>query len=151
MVAGGAVHDGVCAAGVVADHAADHRTVGGGCFRGEPQPVRLQCQVELVADDARLHAHSALLRINRKDPVEVTAEVYNQAGTDHLSGEGRACGARNQSDPMGVGKAHQHVHIKFMVREGDPERALLILGGVRRVDGAQCIVYVEFALELRRE
>ena len=57
-----AVEAGALAARVRVDHAADGGAVGGGELGGEEQAVRLERRVELVLDDARLHAHAPALR-----------------------------------------------------------------------------------------
>ena len=59
VVAGAAVDDRVGAAGIVADHAADHGSVGGGGFGAEEQPVAGDGVVQFVADHAGLDAHPA--------------------------------------------------------------------------------------------
>ncbi len=64
VLASRAIDQRVRAAGIVADHAADHRTVGGGRLRAKQHAVRQQCVVELVAHDPWLHAHAAILGID---------------------------------------------------------------------------------------
>ena len=53
-MASAAVDEGVGAAGVVANHAADAATVAGGGLRGEEEAVGAEVKVEFVAHHARL-------------------------------------------------------------------------------------------------
>ena len=71
MVACLAVEAGALAARVRVDHAADRGAVGGGELGGEEQAVRFERCVELVLDDARLHAHAAVRDVDVEDAVHV--------------------------------------------------------------------------------
>ena len=64
MFAGAAVDNGVGAASIVADHASDHAAVLRGRLGCKENPVRNKSEIEFIADDSGLHAHTALFGIN---------------------------------------------------------------------------------------
>jgi hypothetical protein len=147
VFARGAVDDGVGAAGVVADHAADHRAIGGGSFRREEEAVRLEVEVELVADDTRLDANAALRRVGREHAVQVAPEVHHDAAAHDLAGEGGAGGARDEADAAPVGEGDQLADVRLGFRQGDGDRQLLIFGGVGRVELPHRRIEVQLARE----
>src|SRR5262249_40888479 len=71
MVDGFAVDDGMRAGGVVADHAAEVGPAGGGDVGAELQVVRSEGAVELIENDAGLHADRAAGRVDVENLVEV--------------------------------------------------------------------------------
>ena len=136
VVAGGAVGDGVGAAGVVAHHAADHRPVGSRGFGAEEEPVWSEETVELIADNARLHPHPPPLKIEAENAVHMTASINHDATAHDLPSQRRARSPRDDADPLDPSKADQLTDICIRLRKGHSLRLLLILRGVGRVDPA---------------
>jgi hypothetical protein len=147
MVASGAPGDRVGAAGVVAHHATDHRPGGGRCFRREEQAVAGEKPVELVADHARLDADTAVRHVERQDPVHVPAGVDDDPRTDDLAGQRRSRRPGYEPDPLGSCEADELAHVVLSGGEGDPQRTLLVLGGVGRVDRPGDVVEPQLAGE----
>ena len=63
------VHQRMRSAGIVPEHTADAAAVASRCLRREKQPIRLQGQVQLVTDDARLHPRPTFFGIDFQDLV----------------------------------------------------------------------------------
>ena len=85
MVAGLAVFAAALAAGVGGDHAADGRSVGGGQFRCEEQPMGPQGGVELVLDHPGLDPYPAVVDVDLEDLVHVPGDVHHQAVAQRLA------------------------------------------------------------------
>lgn len=147
VFAGGAVNEGVGAAGVIAHHAADHGAVGGGGFGAEAEAVGGEGEVEVVADDAGFYAHAAGDGVDGKDAVEVAAEVHDEAGAHDLAGEGGAGGARDEAEAVGGGEGEQGAEIGLGAGEGDGGREFLVFGGVGGVEAAEGETGMEFAVK----
>ena len=86
MVPCTAVHQRMRPAGIVAEHAADAASVAGGRFRREQQTVRLQRQIQFIADDSGLHPGPTLFGIDFQDLVP-TLDVHDDSLPHHLAGE----------------------------------------------------------------
>ena len=151
MVAGGAVGDRVGAAGVVPHHPADRGPRRGGGLGTEEQAVRREEAVELVADDARLHAHAPPLDIEREDAIEVPCEVDDDPAADDLTGQGRARAAGHEADATLRREADERAHVGLGPRNRDGQRSLLILRRVGRVDRPREVIDEQVALERVRE
>ena len=63
------------------------------------QPVRLQCQVQLVQDAAGTETDPALGDVDFQNLVEVLGAIEDQAGADRLAGLRGAAAARRQGNP----------------------------------------------------
>src|SRR6185312_9347930 len=87
MFPGAAIDDGIAAAGIIADHAADHRPIGRRGFGTEQQTVRPEEQIKIVADNARLYPHPALIRVQLDYSREMTRYVDDDPIADYLSGQ----------------------------------------------------------------
>ena len=86
----GAVDDRLAPGGVVADHPADRRPVGGRRVRPEAEAVPVRGAVEVLLHDARLHPHAPRLRVEVADRVHVAGGVEDDPLAGGLAGEARA-------------------------------------------------------------
>ena len=146
VLARATVDDRVGAAGVVADHAADHRAVGSGGLGGEEQAMRLEEKVEHVAHDARLHAHTALRDVEGHDAIEVAADVDDYAAPHDLAGQRSAGGARDQAHAVFAGESEERAQVGFAARQRDRHGQLLVFGGVGGIDATNSVVVAQLAL-----
>src|SRR6185312_13868104 len=85
MFAGAAVNDRVGSTRIVADHAADHGAVGGGSLGPEHEAVRLQEQVQFIADDARLDPYPTFRRIELQYPCEMFGNIHHYPAAHYLA------------------------------------------------------------------
>ena len=87
MLTGGAVHNGCSAAGVIANHSANHGTAGRGGDWPEEQAIFFQKLVQLISNDAGLHPHPALYFIDFQDVVPMFRHIYHDARTNTLTAQ----------------------------------------------------------------
>ena len=99
IVDGFAAHEGVDAAGVVADHAAEGAAAVGGWVGGEGEVVLFGGVAELIEDDAGLDAGEAGRGVEGDDPVHVFGEVEDDGYVAALAGEGGATAAGEDGAP----------------------------------------------------
>ena len=97
MVACAAVDDGVGAAGIVADHASDHRTIGGRSFWPEKSAVRLEIEIEIVAHHTGLHAHAVRFVVVRENTIQMPTEIDDNPITYDLPGQRSARATGNEA------------------------------------------------------
>ena len=90
VVGGLAVGAAALSAGVRRDHAAEGRARGGGEFRREEQPVRAQCRVQMVLDDAGLDPGPSRLDVDLEDAGHVPRAVDDHAPAQRLPVGARA-------------------------------------------------------------
>ena len=108
MIDGLAVDDRVRARGVIADHAAEVGPARSGNVGTEHQAVRRQGAVELIENNARLHAGSLARGIDVEDLVEVLAAIDDQPRADRLPRQASAAAARHD----------RHVHFQGDLHRG---------------------------------
>ena len=127
------VDDGMGAAGVVADHAADVRPVARRYVRGEQQSEGLQVGVELVQDHAGLDPGPARFDVDLEDPVHVAGEIDLDAAAHGLSGQAGAAAAGRDGDAPFVREPEDAGDLVRVGGIGDAERFDFVYAGVRAV------------------
>ena len=136
VVQGLAVDDGVRAAGVVADAAADAGAVGGGRIRRILEAVGGDLTGQLFKDDAGLDARPLFLGIHLKDVVEVLAEVEDDGVVDGLAGQAGAAGTGQHGDALARAELHDGLDIRGVARDHDAHGFHLVDAGVGAVEQA---------------
>ena len=96
VVVGLAGHDGMHAAGVVADHAAESAAVVSGGVGSEGEVVFFGGGAKTVEHDSGLYAGDAAGGIDFENPRHVFGEIENDGDVAALSGERRAAAAAEQ-------------------------------------------------------
>jgi hypothetical protein len=129
-----AVNQGVRSAVIVPHHAADHRSVGGGGFRSEHQPLIAQEMIEFVPHHARLHGHPARFDIEIHDFVKVPTAIDHDSRTHHLTGQRGARRSWNERRSSPRGEADQRGDIRFRFRKSNRQGEFLIFRGIGRVE-----------------
>ena len=128
-----AVDDGVGAAGVVADAAADAGAVGRCGIGGVLEAVAGNLAGELIEDDAGLHARPLFFRIDLDDVVEVLAEIEDDGVVDGLAGEAGAAGTGQDGDALAGTEFHDGLDIGGVTRDHDAHGFHLVDAGVGAV------------------
>ncbi len=147
VIAGAAVLDRVRAAGVIAEHPAHHGPVLRRGLGTKLQAVRLERQIQLVADDTRLHPHPALAGVDLENLREVAREIDHDPGAHHLPGQRGAGSAGDQAQLVGPGIRDQLAQVFVVRRDRHRVGHLLIGRGVGGVEPAQGFAGVVVALE----
>ena len=118
--------DGVGAGGVIADHAAEVGAARGGDFGAELQTVRSESTVELIENNAGLHAGDLQVRVDVEDVVEILAAIENDAGADRLPREAGAAAARDDGDVHLQGDLHGGLQGRCGFWDDDADRLDLV-------------------------
>ncbi len=133
-------HDGVDAAGVVADHAADGAAVMAGGIGREGQMIFFGGVSEMIEDDSGLHARDAPLGIDLEDISHVLREIENDGDVAALSGErGAAAAAKERSTEVAT-NGDGRENIVGIARKNNADRNLAVVGAVGRVERAAAVV-----------
>ena len=119
MIACAAVDNGVGSTGIIADHAAHHRAIGGGSFRAKQIPLGFEKEIEFIAHDTGLHPHAASSGIKGKNAIQMASQINHDAMADHLTGEGCARTTGDQTGLMFAGEADEFTHVKLSCWQGD--------------------------------
>ncbi len=82
-----AIDQGMGAAGVVADHAADHAAIRGGGLGAEEETMGFEIEVEFIQDHAGLHANPVFGHVQFHNGVHESGNIDDYASADHLSGQ----------------------------------------------------------------
>ncbi len=151
VVVGFAGHDGVDAAGVVADHAAEGAALVGSGIGGEGEVMLLGLGAEGVEDDAGLYAGDAALGIDLEDAVHVFGEVENDGGVAALTGEGGAAAAGEERGAMVAAEGDGGEDVFFVARDDDTNGDLAVVGAVGRIESAGAVVEADFAAKVTAE
>ena len=81
-----AVDDGARAGRVIADHAAERRAIRGRDIRAEREAELRQFAIQVVENDAGLHANRSATHVHFADAAQVLRAVDDETGTDGLAG-----------------------------------------------------------------
>ena len=111
MFAGTAIDDGIGAAGIIADHPADHGPVGCGGLRAEKKTVWSGERVQLVADDTGLHAYPAFFCIQFEDFCKIFGDIHYDPVAHHLTGQRGPGRAGNQGGLFSRAKAMSFLQV----------------------------------------
>ena len=107
VTAGDAVLDGLAAAGVLGDVAADVAGLQAHRIAGEEQALVGDGLVDLVGDDARLDDDHQVRRVDLEDAVHAVAQQDDAAHDRHgPAGEPAAGAARRDGNRLAVGQLH---------------------------------------------
>ena len=146
VVQGLAVDDGVGAAGVVADAAADAGAVGRGGIGRVLQAVGAHLAGELVQDDAGLNASPLLFGVDLEDVVEVLAEVHDDGVVDGLAGQAGAAGAGQHGNALAGGELDDGLHVGSRAGNDNAHGLHLVDAGVGAVEQAGMRVKTDLAV-----
>ena len=143
-----AVDDGVRAAGVVADAAAN----GGACAGDRVRPVHEAVLAhrggEVIVDDAGLHARPPLLRRHLQHVPHVLGEVHDDGMVRRLSGERSPSPARRDGHAVLPRHAYRGLHVVSRARHDDADGRHLEDGGVGGVHEAVVVVHPHISGDL---
>ena len=134
VVAGGAPHDAVQPAGIVAHHPANHRPARRGRFRAEHQPVRFQNFVQIIANNARLHPNKSLLWVDFQNVREVFGNIHHDAAAHDLPGQRRARRPGDERGAVFAGKFDEPFQILHRTWQRNRHGLLLVHRGIGGVD-----------------
>src|SRR5439155_6990791 len=102
----------------------------------EAQAVRAELGVQLVEHDARLDARPALANVHFQHAVEVLRCIELEAGSNRLSGLGRAAAARRDRRAVAPGDFDGSDYVLAGADDPDPERFKLVHARGGRVQRA---------------
>ena len=128
------VEDGVGAAGVVADHAAEVGPAARRHVRSELQALGGQGGIQLVENDPGLDARPPFPGVHLDDAVHVPGKVDLQAFAHRLTGQARAAPPGEDGDPCLAGGAKGVGDIGDGARQHDPGGSDLVDARVRGVE-----------------
>ena len=151
MVEGLAVDNGVRAASVVADAAADAGAVGGGGIRSVLEAVGGNLAGELFEDDAGLHAGPLLFGIHLQNIVEVLAEIQDDGVVDGLAGEAGAAGTGQDGNAFARAKLDNGLYVGRVPRDDDSHGFHLVDAGVGAVEQPRVGVETHLAVHAAAE
>src|SRR5581483_3745252 len=140
-------HLSVNAAGIVAQHAAEHavRVRGGIGPPGEAVAPRGVAQV--VADQAGLDAGVAVARIDFEDLVQVLGPVNHDGGVAALSGEAGAAATGEQGRAEAATNSDGFNHILDASGDDNTDRHLAVVGAVHGVHSPRAGVEAHFSFD----
>ncbi len=145
VVGGAAGHDGVDAAAVVADHAAQGAAVVGGRVGPEGEAVGLGGGPQVVQHRARLHHGQAALGVDLDDPMHVLGEVQHHRHVAALAGQAGAAAAGQDRHVVLAAEGDSGHDVVGVAREDDADWDLPVVGGVGGVQGAAAAVEADLA------
>jgi hypothetical protein len=142
-----ASHQGVDAAGVVADHAAEG-AAGVGCgVGGEGEVVELGSVAETVEHDAGLHLDRALDGVDGRHAVHVFGEVEDDRGVAALPGERRSGPAGEEGGVELAAEVDGGDDVGFVAGDDEADGNLAVVGRVGGVEGAGGGIEADFAAD----
>ena len=138
-------HDGVHAARVVSDHAAERAARVRRGVRSEREAVALGRVPQVVQDDARLDARPLIGGVDLQDPPEVLRRVDDDSDVAALSRQARARAAPEHGRAEPAAERERLEDVVAVPRDDDPDRDLPVVRGVARVERAAPRVEAHFA------
>ena len=148
VVGGAAGHDGVGAAGVVADHPSEGGVLVRGGVRRERELVALLGQVrELVVDDAGLHSRQPPPGVDLEDLAQVLRVVDHHCDVAGLTRQAGTAAPREDRRAVLVADRDRGNDVVHGARQHHSDRGLAVVGAVVRVDGAVAGVEQNLAVE----
>ncbi len=151
IVVGFPGHDGVDAAGVVADHPTESAAVVGCRIRRKREVMLLGFGAQVVEDDTGLDAGDAVLGIDLENFGHVFREVEDDGDVATLAGEGGSAAASQDRRVVFAAERDGGEHIFFIAREDDADRDLAVVGAVRRIEGAAAGVETDVSTKMAAE
>ena len=151
VVVGLAGHDGVHAAGVVADHAAESAAVVRGGIGREGEMVFFGGGAESVEHDSGLHAGDAAGGIDFENPRHVLGEIEDDGDVAALAGERCAAAAAEQRRAELAAERDRGQNIVGVAGKHDADGNLAVVGAVGGVESASAAVEADFTVEFGRE
>ncbi len=136
VVDGFAAHEGVDAAGVVADHAADGAAAVGGGVGCVGEGEFFGGFADAVEDDAGLDVDGAGDGIDGAHLVHVLREVEDDGGVAALAGERGACSAREDGGFEAAADFDGGDDVCFVEGDDEADGDVTVVGGVGGVEGA---------------
>src|SRR5581483_3580299 len=141
--------EGMRAAGVVGDYAADRRARTGRHVGAETESVRPEKLVELIEHHAGADAHGALLEIEFGDRLVMPAEIDDEPFADRAADEPGAGAAGNDRDAAFTGRLDDGTDLLRVTRERNGRRFDLVMRSVGGVKLPRDIVESYFAIRRR--
>ena len=151
VVDGLAAHEGVDAAGVVADHAADGAAAVGGGIGGEGEVEFFGGVANAVENDAGLNVDGASDGIDWAHSVHVFREVEDDGGVAALAGERGAGAAREDGRVEVAADGDGGDDVGFIERNDDADGDVAVVGGIGGVEGLGGRIEADFAADLCAE
>ena len=145
VVVGLAGHDGMHAAGVVADHAAERAAVVRGGVGREGEMVLFGGGAEIVEHDSGLHAGDAAGGIDFENPRHVLGKIEDDGDVAALAGERRAAAAAEQRRAELAAEGDRGQNVVGIAGEHDADGNLAVVGAVGRVESACAAVETDFS------
>ena len=140
VVVGFAGHDGVDAAGVVADHAADGAAVVAGGIGREGEVMFFGGVAEGVEHDAGLHAGDAAGGIDLEDRAMYLEKSRTTATLQHCPASEVPPPRQSSGAPNSRQSGDRGEDVVGIVGKNDADGDLAVVGAVGRVEGAGAIV-----------
>ncbi len=151
VVDGFAAHEGVDAAGVVADHAADGASRVGGGVGSEGEVEFFCCVADAVEDYAGLNVDGAMGDVDFAHFVHVFGEVEDDGEVAALSGERSAGSAGEDGRVEFAAEGEGGDDVVFVAGDDDADGDVAVVGGVGGVEGAGGGVEADFAADFGAE
>ena len=137
--------DGVRAAGVVAECAADVAAVAGARVRRKEHVRGAYMVVELVEDYSGLHADPTLFRVDFDDVTHVLREVHDDGMAHGLARQAGAASPWQHGDLVAVGGLHDGDHVLGIPRDDHPDGLDLVEASVGAVEHPGHLVEADLA------
>ena len=151
VVVGLSRHDGMHAAGVVADHAAERAAVVGGRVGRESQMMFFGGVAQVVENHSGLHPGGAPLGIDLHDVTHVAGEIEHQGDVAALPGERSSAAAAEERSAVLARERDGGDDVIGVTGKNHADRDLAIVGAVGGVESAAAGIETDVAADVRRK
>ena len=145
IVVGLSRHDGMHAAGVVADHAAEGAAVVAGRVGPECQMMFLGGVAQMVEHHSGLHPRSTPLRIDFQDVAHVAGEIQHQRHVAALPGQRGPAATAKEGRAILARQRDRGDNVIGVAGKNHTDRYLAIVGAVGGIEGAAAGIETDVA------
>ncbi len=133
-------HDGMHAARVVTNHAAEGAAIVGGGVRCESQVMFLSGSAQVVENHARLDSGDAAYGIDLQNPVHILGKIENDRHVTALSGQRSTSTAAENGRTELAGQGDGCDDVVCVTRDDNPDWNLAVARSVSRVERTAALV-----------
>ena len=141
-------HDGVGAAGIVADHPAERVVRVGGGIGAKGEAVLVGGVTEPVEDCAGLDPSVLVVRVERDDAIQIFCAVEHDGDVAALAGEAGSTSPSENWRAVAAADGYRVHDIFGGFWNHDADRNLPVVGAIGGVEGAGTSVEADFAFDI---
>ena len=144
-------HDGMNAAGVIANHPPESAAVMRGRIGRKGEMVFFSGGAEMIEHHSRLYAGDSAGRINFKNRRHVSGEIEDDGDVAALAGKRSAAAAAKQGCTEIAAECDRGDHIVCIARQHYADRNLAVIRAVGGVECAAAAIEANFAANARTQ